>query len=271
MGGFWDPCAGGNYNYGPRGHSLFTAILNDMEGSVSYNAINFDYPAGSPALPNGVHGGRVNSTALLARVNSFICPSELTQQRPFDVPTVSNNPYGWCSYAGVAGTGDVSRWWFGCPTEIEANGMFGPQWSFNVSRNTDGTSNTVYVGETSRFKGETEQIFNTWTRSLWFGTSVPGVTRVQGIAYTVPKINANLMIPDAPSTISITGWITDWMLDGVSHNFGQFGFRSQHPGGCNFLFGDGSVKFLKQTIDRNAYFSIGTKDSNEVVSADSFL
>jgi prepilin-type processing-associated H-X9-DG protein len=262
---------------GARGHSLFTSILNEMEGGTLYNAINFDYAAGNPTNPyTGQNGGRINSTALLSRVNSYICPSEISQQRPYDVPAQSNNPYGWSSYAGVAGTGDITRWWYGCADappgfdqEIEPNGMFGKMYSYSLAQNTDGSSNTVYVGEMSRFKGEPDQVFNTWTRALWFGANPPGTSRVQGTAYTVPKINANLMNPEPESVWNVS--FTDWAFDGVSQNFGQFGFRSHHPGGANFLFGDGSVKFLKQTIDLNTYHSIGTRDSGEVVSSDAYL
>ncbi len=46
--------------------------------------------------------------------------------------------------------------------------------------------------------------------------------------------------------------------------------NSQHPGGCNFLFADGSVHFLKDSINVNTYWSIGTRGDGEVVSADAY-
>ena len=56
----------------------------------------------------------------------------------------------------------------------------------------------------------------------------------------------------------------------VYKEFGQWGFRSQHPGGANFAFGDGSVKFLKESINLNIYQALGTRNFGEVVSADAF-
>lgn len=35
------------------------------------------------------------------------------------------------------------------------------------------------------------------------------------------------------------------------------GFRSRHPGGANFLYGDGSIHFLAETIDHHTYQLLG--------------
>lgn len=43
---------------------------------------------------------------------------------------------------------------------------------------------------------------------------------------------------------------------------------SNHPGGCNVLMGDGSVRFIKQTINMITWWALGTRDGGEVVSAD---
>ena len=63
---------------------------------------------------------------------------------------------------------------------------------------------------------------------------------------------------------------------------GQFGFRSQHPGGANFLFADGSVHFLKETIDmgnpvysstlanKGVYRNLSTRAGGEVISSDAY-
>jgi prepilin-type processing-associated H-X9-DG protein len=45
---------------------------------------------------------------------------------------------------------------------------------------------------------------------------------------------------------------------------------SLHPGGVNTLFGDGSVRFVKNSISQAIWMSLGSKDGGEVVSSDSF-
>jgi prepilin-type N-terminal cleavage/methylation domain-containing protein/prepilin-type processing-associated H-X9-DG protein len=51
---------------------------------------------------------------------------------------------------------------------------------------------------------------------------------------------------------------------------GVASFRSQHPGGAHFLYADGSVRFLKEGVDRSVYRALSTRAGGEVVAADSF-
>jgi len=43
-----------------------------------------------------------------------------------------------------------------------------------------------------------------------------------------------------------------------------------HPGGANFLFGDGSVKFLKETVSMLTFTSLVTRGAGEILSADQY-
>jgi prepilin-type processing-associated H-X9-DG protein len=65
------------------------------------------------------------------------------------------------------------------------------------------------------------------------------------------------------------GWLVPGQ-PGSALQAGQFGFRSLHPGGANFLFGDGSVRFLKNSIGIPVYRALSTRAGGEVISADSF-
>ena len=89
----------------------------------------------------------------------------------------------------------------------------------------------------------------------------------------------------SPPPIIPTGDVDSWLFTSGSCDYrqlGQFGFRSQHPGGANFLFGDGSVHFLKETIDMGSpaynppnvnigvYRKLATRGKGEIVSSDAY-
>ncbi len=45
---------------------------------------------------------------------------------------------------------------------------------------------------------------------------------------------------------------------------------SNHPGGANMCFTDGSVRFIKDTVNPQAFWSIGTRNGGEVVGSDQY-
>jgi hypothetical protein len=52
--------------------------------------------------------------------------------------------------------------------------------------------------------------------------------------------------------------------------FSAINARSYHPGGVNMLSGDGSIRFVKSTVDGTLWRGLGTVAGAEVTSADSY-
>jgi len=276
-----------------RQHSVFALILPYLEQQQVYNAINFSFNAGGPMENGYPHGGATNRTGLIPTINAYICPAD-SRTQPYTI-SESFNAYSQTSYAASAGTFDVQRWYCGCPTsppyggscpsanvtEVVSDGAFIKIRSRRVQEISDGMSNTIFFGEQARFRNDPERLFQSWSRLAYFGkNATTGVTRTPIFASTVSRINANPLVPEPDPTYTATGDVDSWLFDGVSIDAGQFGFRSQHPGGANFLFGDGTVKFLKQTIDmgspnyaaRNTgvFRRLSTIAGGEVISSDAF-
>jgi prepilin-type N-terminal cleavage/methylation domain-containing protein/prepilin-type processing-associated H-X9-DG protein len=277
-----------------RGYSFFCLCLPFMEQQSIYNSVNFALPAGGiPAPQTGA-----NFTGLVAQINSLICPSDF-RQMPYVWLTQSQNGYSQSSYAGMVGTFDIFHFFCNCPAqvgglscqggaEIHPDGVMGYNWTFRVSNVVDGTSNTIFAGESSRFINDPDQIFQTWSRSLWFGSNAApagGSTRPAALASSVPKINAPFLVNDvslAPGIGAPTGEVNSWLFVPIYLQLGQFGFHSRHPGGANFVFGDGSVRFLKETIDMGSpayngnasqigvYRKLSTIAGSEVISSDAY-
>jgi prepilin-type processing-associated H-X9-DG protein len=68
----------------------------------------------------------------------------------------------------------------------------------------------------------------------------------------------------APNTFSC--------IDGTGGHLlsGAWTAQSRHPGGVNVCFGDGSVRFIKQSINLPVWWAIGTKAGGEVISSDAY-
>jgi prepilin-type N-terminal cleavage/methylation domain-containing protein/prepilin-type processing-associated H-X9-DG protein len=125
-----------------------------------------------------------------------------------------------------------------------------------ISDITDGTSNTIAAGEALPAQRADN---NVW---LWnnggYGTTVP-------INYPSPQSCA--LPGNGWGGSGSAGCSTNWASRCAYTNTG---FKSHHPGGANFVFADGSVHFLKQTIWMPAYCALGSKAGGEVLSADQY-
>jgi prepilin-type processing-associated H-X9-DG protein len=112
---------------------------------------------------------------------------------------------------------------------------------------TDGTSNTLLVGE-----GLPAEDAN---NDFWDFTGAAAGT-------TMPL---NLF------TGNWTGGTPFGTSDFTNrYSYAARGFKSKHPGGANFLFGDGSVHFVKNSINPIVYNALGSRAGGEVVSADQY-
>ena len=239
-----------------KAHSFFNYLLNYVEQANLSNGINFSIPA----------SGAAQFTTFDQKIASFVCPSDSEIRRY--TRAESMNAYYQVSYAGNAGTIDSIRYWRGAtndPHDIIADGALSRGTAFRLADFPDGTSNTMSVVECSRFKNDTEQVKNFGNRYGWWSTAIAGVSRPSVIALTVPRPNANILVPDVPTSGSLGFRDVPAALQ-----MGQFGFRSQHPGGLNAGFTDGSVRFIKDSININTYRALSTREGGEVVSADAY-
>ncbi len=267
-----------------RNHTMFALILPYLESKTVYDAINFAVPAnnnnGPYGIPN-VGGSAINSTAYNTKIAGYLCPSDLMKTTNPGSPGYSQS-----SYAGVQGNRDLWHYWYSCPASPSSygqpDGMFGFDYTYRVSDVQDGLSNTMFVGEQSRFRNDPDANFNFWTISGWFGTATPGVSRPTVLISTIAKPNASLLIPDLGGDSAHT---FDWHRNPSTPTelMGQWGFRSFHPGGINALFGDGSVRYIKDSINvvgpinpvngqatLGVFRKLGTRSGGEIVNSGDF-
>jgi prepilin-type processing-associated H-X9-DG protein len=127
---------------------------------------------------------------------------------------------------------------------------------------SDGTTNTIMLGEGLVQQMEFQRFGNPWG---WAGYN----TTSQG--QTIQPINWAIN----PSTGNLTSWsdcnknctafginpancIWNWHV--------TWGFKSNHSGGANFCFSDGSVHFIQQNIDMRTYQYLGARNDAQVVA-----
>jgi prepilin-type N-terminal cleavage/methylation domain-containing protein/prepilin-type processing-associated H-X9-DG protein len=125
---------------------------------------------------------------------------------------------------------------------------------------TDGTSNTILLGELLPEQSE----FQRWTTYGWVGgNDVSQGQTIQPINYRIdPPPPGTTSWPSSSALCSLctdpNRCIFNWHV--------TWGFKSNHSGGANFAFADGSVHFLSQNIDNQTYQYLGCRNDDQPVS-----
>ena len=167
----------------------------------------------------------------------FICPSN---GRPTSFNYAGVN-YELTSYMGCAGTSSTTR---------AGDGILYANSAVRITDITDGTSNTIAVGE----RPVTGDLYYGWGFSPYGcygygdGDTVIGTKDTSLAACLSDGGNVGLQPQRAPQDKA--------EIDGAH-------FWSYHTGGANFLFGDGSVRLLPYTAN-SVIIQLGTRASGEV-------
>ena len=219
-------------------------ILPYAEQTFLFNTVNFSLSTADPS----------SQTARASRISSFLCPSDAGGRGPITIKDgtgiVLVADLAPAQYVAMAGQLE--------PEEFPAqnNGIFYRNSRIAIRDITDGTSTTLLVGERSRNVANA-----TWVGMIPFGLSCNNPT------WSVQDCEAsNVLIlghtgpsPDEP-----------WVNVPNNKKAGVDDFHSLHPGGCNFLAGDGSVRFIKETINPQVFSFLATREGDEVIDGDQF-
>jgi len=268
-------------------------MLPFMEQTAIFNAANFMCNPGT----GGGFGFAYysNTTASQAKIAAFLCPSD--GQLLTTGAGIRLN-----SYHGSMGT-TTQPWHTGGVT-----GIFAHTLAYDVAAVTDGTSNTIMWGEAllgnnnPRVSKRTSVGNTNNSSSVYFldplvsngGAMVLNPSVVTGLGACMGKWNNaattttdtssnrgqwwavgspgytyfNTVIPPNSTKYPFSSCRVD--TNSGSDYAGFLNASSNHSGGANFAFCDGSVHFLKDSIADRTYWCLGTKAGGEVLSSDSY-
>jgi prepilin-type N-terminal cleavage/methylation domain-containing protein len=149
---------------------------------------------------------------------------------------VTNTAYGLDNSGSSAGHGGFSREGI---FQRDQDATVDEEVVINVNKITDGTSNTLMVGEMSRLDEVVGTRFRSWVR----GCDADNQPVCAGCKNIVNSIN----FPDIST-------------------FNDMSMSSHHVGGTNFLLGDGSVRFISQSIALTTYRAMASRAGGEALN-----
>jgi prepilin-type processing-associated H-X9-DG protein len=73
-----------------------------------------------------------------------------------------------------------------------------------------------------------------------------------------------------PNSRSCAGMDSSMMMGSMTNMAVQLPPSSYHPGGVNLLFGDGSVRFIKESVALSVWRALSTRNGGEVISGSDY-
>ena len=261
-----------------------------LEQSALSNAINYNNPVSNVT----------NATAIGVQIKTFLCPSEVNQQA-----YVATNPttgvtttYGISNYAWNVGT------WYsfgGYALPTPTSGAIGSNLSRTLASITDGLSNSLLAAEVKTYTPSYHDCKGVPNGAPTGANASPDVATVLASIHAAPTSGCKSAIAPpglpggghthwsngnafydgfttalTPNTRSPLGTLaTDGDMSSIDEDDGGPTYsavtsRSYHSGGVNALFADGSVHFIKNTINWQTWRALGTVNGGEIISADSY-
>jgi len=219
-----DPCGGAHQS------SFYIAMLSFFEQSPVANAWNFSV----------AYQGLENSTVTRTGLSAIWCPSDPLAAQPdsnFNANYPGDYDMRYHSYKGSAGVfyGVARNSSPGCSAFAAqfaaATGVIHLYSSTSIGAITDGTSNTMLIGESAFGKLPAGR----WDWQWWTSGN-----NADTLGVTLYPMNPQRKLNNPDYNAGYQGINVGVMYQAYS---------SFHPGGGNFAFADGSVKFLKDTIN----------------------
>lgn len=216
----------------PAGYHLnwIASILPYIEEGVAYRNIDFSVGA--------YHKNNAKVSAHLVPV--LVCPTDS------GIGAFSN--YAGCHHDAEA------------PIDVTNNGSFFLNTYLRDQDFIDGRTYTLLVGEKLNTKNDWGWLSGTRATLRNTGTAINASSRAGG-----PLVMADDYAPGydpsiAPGTSPVAP-------AGVQPTLLVGGFESRHPGGCHFLLGDGSVRFVAETIDMPTYAAWANRGDGQLIEA----
>ena len=257
------------YTEGVRNHSGFLLILPFMEQQPLYDSINLEGPsntsnprAGGPDPVSHPFWAANGAAMANARVPAYECPSdahagELSTYQPNTTSFYGRDRAVRTSYLFTVGyQTDYDINWDQKLTNgynVVRVGAFGNNSHARFAQLKDGSANTTAIGESAGgVTNKTSTHYGPW--------GIHG-THTSAHGRTVAGGGAWMTDPSYRTRVNWAAWQRDWHInaawqgraDGKSY---AWVFRSQHPGGAQFVFCDGSVQFLNETMDYFTFCSM---------------
>lgn len=231
------------------GWAYGTAILPYLEQATIYNSMNQLLPCWQQA----------NTTGVLPTLATFLCPSVSNDTRQFNILDQPGSILARFARAHyVLNGGNSEPWTFQVSDQSSiADGPFYRNSFVSLGSITDGLSNTMFMGEHTSILSD----------KTWVGV-VPGavVCPTPRFAFSLCDFAATLVMSHTGPS-STEGNIIHPPNARTSHVCQMY---SEHPGGANILLGDGSVRFIKESVNQRAWAALATIRGGEVISSESF-
>ena len=268
----------------PAQASPYVTMLPYFEQANKYN--QFD-------LTKDVNAAAENANARNQDVPVYVCPSDLSNAtQPLNSAVGRSNYFGSLggnAYCRPSAGGTGGMFFIEIKTDLLAKA--GRPGAYRFSDIADGTSNTGMLAEVIRGLNDSSRPFDPQDPRLLSSWVTDGQRVVNGVD-TFPACNAT-----TGSAIRYAGLqyyrnliATELYTHTVPPNFkggdcmdntqrpgeemsstlwaGHIASRSYHAGGVNAVFGDGSVRFIRDTIDPTVWYNMGTRAGGEALTSE---